>query len=366
METKLREIKEGKTFFLVPEFENKKGPGKKRSGFYNPTMEMNRDISILIVQWLVDTANKSVKILDGLAASGARGVRIANEVEGDFFVTINDWNKKAFNLILRNAKSFDNVEGVCENVNCLLHKKRFHYVDIDPFGTPVPYIDAAVKNVIPGGVLAVTATDTATLCGVYPKTCIRRYGAMPLHSWIKHEVGLRILIGYICREAAKYDRGVEALFSHSTDHYMRVYVRLRKGAEEANESLKKVKTVDAVDFTYENRKTEVGPLWVGNLHNREVLKKLQNITPRKTLGKRRDVEKLLTRAYEGVDLPIFFYTVDVLSSQLKVSPPKPFHVLEKLKELGFRAGGTQFGDTSFKTDAPREEVYRVFEEVSSS
>ncbi|HEC81109.1 MAG TPA: tRNA (guanine(10)-N(2))-dimethyltransferase [Thermoplasmatales archaeon] len=365
METLLKKIKEGKTFLLVPEYKNKKGPGEKKAGFYNPAMKMNRDVSILIVQWLVNASNKPVKILDGLAASGARGVRIANEVEGDFFVTINDWNKKAFNLIIKNTNGLDNTEAVCKNVNCLLHEKKFHYIDIDPFGTPIPYIDAAVKNVTHNGVLAVTATDTATLCGVYPKTCIRRYSAMPLHSWVKHEVGLRILIGYICRESAKYDKGIDVLLSHSTDHYMRVYIRLRKGAKEADESLKKVKKVDATDFTYENKKTMIGPLWTEKLHNKEVLKKLKVIMQGKTLGKKRNVEKLLTRAEEETDLPIFFYTTDVISSQLKVSPPKLSHVLEMLKKLGFKAGRTQFGDASFKTDATKKEVYQVFKKTTS-
>jgi len=94
-------IKEGDTKIFV--FKNKiseKGPGSKHSlPFYNPSMELNRDLSVLLVQWLANTYGKKLEILDGLAASGIRGVRFAKEISGDFFVTINDWNEEAYKLI---------------------------------------------------------------------------------------------------------------------------------------------------------------------------------------------------------------------------------------------------------------------------
>ena len=60
----------------------KKGPSKKSNyPFYNPSMELNRDISIALNQWFIDNTNKSsISILDGLAASGIRGIRFANEL----------------------------------------------------------------------------------------------------------------------------------------------------------------------------------------------------------------------------------------------------------------------------------------------
>ena len=38
-------------------------------------------------------------------------------------------------------------------------KAQFECVDIDPYGTPSPFIDAAVQCVADGGLLMVTATD---------------------------------------------------------------------------------------------------------------------------------------------------------------------------------------------------------------
>lgn len=39
------------------------------------------------------------------------------------------------------------------------HKRIFHCVDVDPYGSPSPFIDAAVQCVTDGGLLMVTATD---------------------------------------------------------------------------------------------------------------------------------------------------------------------------------------------------------------
>ena len=101
---KIDRIVEGKTEVLV--FQNKlkrKGPGSKnKTPFYNPSMELNRDFSILFNQWFVNESQKRIFILDGLAASGIRGIRFANEIEGDFEVTINDWDENSYKLIKKN------------------------------------------------------------------------------------------------------------------------------------------------------------------------------------------------------------------------------------------------------------------------
>lgn len=37
----------------------------------------------------------------------------------------------------------------------------YHAVDLDPYGTPAQFLDAAVQSVAEGGLLMVTATDMA-------------------------------------------------------------------------------------------------------------------------------------------------------------------------------------------------------------
>lgn len=65
--------------------------------------------------------------------------------------------------------------------------KRFHVVDLDPYGCPSPFLDSAVQSVCIGGILMVTCTDMAVLCGNSPETCHVKYGAVSLKSIACHE-----------------------------------------------------------------------------------------------------------------------------------------------------------------------------------
>jgi tRNA (guanine26-N2/guanine27-N2)-dimethyltransferase len=78
----------------------------------------------------------------------------------------------------------------------------------------------------------------APLCGVYPKACIRKYGGKPLRTEYCHELALRLLAGCLAATAAKYDIGINVVFSHSTNHYIRLYAEVAYGAKKADESLK--------------------------------------------------------------------------------------------------------------------------------
>ncbi len=251
------EIAEGKAKIIVPKANRtKRGPGKIDAPvFYNPAMEQNRGVSVLVFQSLTSSRGRHIDALDGLAASGIRGIRFCKEVSGDFSVTINDWSQDAFELIKRNVER-NRAEGASRaggtagsagcaaarnsDLNALLCERKFDYIDIDPFGTPVDFIDSAVRAVRHKGILGITATDTAALCGAGSKACIRRYGAKPLHCEFMHETGLRILAGYVVRTAAKYDRAALPLLCYAEGHYMRCYFEIKDGAQKADALLKKI------------------------------------------------------------------------------------------------------------------------------
>jgi tRNA (guanine26-N2/guanine27-N2)-dimethyltransferase len=362
---KIDNIIEGDTKVLVYKKKNTlHGPSSKgKEPFYNPAMELNRDLSILICQWLLDEKKSHIKLLDGLAASGIRGIRFANELNGDFEVKINDWDKNSYKLITKNNNQykFDNVIIYNKNLNILLCEEKFHYIDIDPFGTPVYFLDSAMRSIQNNGIIACTATDTATLCGVYPKVCRRRYNAEPCHSYMMHETGLRILIGYICREAGKYDKAIEPLVCYSTDHYFRAYIKIINNVSYANESGKNYRILNTEDLDFfQKYKTNIGPLWIGKLFNKNFIKELRNNLFEKNLNKKYELIKLLDIFEEESDAPYFFYTTDNLSSSLKLPPPKLKVILNTLKNIGYLATRTHFSPTGFKTDASKKEIEKNF------
>ena len=66
--------------------------------------------------------------------------------------------------------------------------KRFVAIDLDPYGCPSVFLDAAVQSVQEGGLLLVTATDMAVLAGNTPETCYVKYGAISLKTKCCHEM----------------------------------------------------------------------------------------------------------------------------------------------------------------------------------
>lgn len=67
-------------------------------------------------------------------------------------------------------------------------KTRFDAIDLDPYGCPSIFLDAAVQSVSEGGLLLVTATDMAVLAGNSPETCYVKYGAVSIKSKACHEI----------------------------------------------------------------------------------------------------------------------------------------------------------------------------------
>jgi tRNA (guanine26-N2/guanine27-N2)-dimethyltransferase len=356
------DIQEGKARIIVPKTQRGLGPGKREGfPFYNPVMEVNRDISVLVVQKLV--ARGASRIVDGLSGTGIRGIRIALEVEGEFSVLLNDWNEHSFELILENVKKNDikNAESKQEDLNLLLSKRVFDYVDVDPFGTPVHFLDSALKGVSDGGLLAVTATDTAALAGSYPGACRRKYDAEPLQTHIRHEIGLRILIGYCGRCATSRGLSIHPLLSHSTDHYYRTYlqVTLRQSEPEVGYLLKDPGTLETRLDVEKGEDVQIaGPLWTGKIWDSDFL---QELRPRSYMSSK--TSKLLDTIRTESAIVEPYYSSDEMASRLRVHTPSLARILGSLGENGFSASPTHFDPKGFRTDAPLEAIVDVFKEI---
>lgn len=368
---RLERIREGSTELLVPPSFCRKGPGKHTGEvFYNRQMEFGRDVSVMLTRGTFDAKDR---VLDGLAATGARGVRMANEGRSGASFLLNDRSQEAVDIITRNVELnglVGDVDVSCMDLRSLLAEERFSYIDIDPFGTPVEFIDSAVQSCRNRGVVAVTATDTAPLCGTYPRTSSRRYGARAYRSDYCHETGLRILIGYLAREAAKHDRGCVPLLCYSADHYFRCHVRIDKGARKADHALSQLGYAVHDPATLERRIIKgspqegavyAGPLWVGDIHDRDTLASLK---PTDDLGTSRRLEKMTALWRGEVGAPPLHYLVDELARATKHSPPKMSILIDTLRGAGSEATPTHFDPKGFKTGLPFNDVVRLYIEAS--
>ncbi|MFQ5891611.1 MAG: tRNA (guanine(10)-N(2))-dimethyltransferase, partial [Candidatus Methanofastidiosia archaeon] len=130
----LVEFREGKARILAPKFEKLTSRAKV---FYNPEMSFDRDLSSLLISSSADR----LEVCDALSGTGIRGIRYALECKSK--VHLNDLNPKSYKLIKENLK-LNNIEAEVSNIdaNILLREIKFDVVDIDPFGSPVYYLDS--------------------------------------------------------------------------------------------------------------------------------------------------------------------------------------------------------------------------------
>ncbi len=388
-------VKEGKVQVLVPKLAAfTKQPSdyapSKAPVFYNPVMELNRDIAVLAFQTYQRTVNREIFICEPLTSSGIRGIRFATEIHGVKKVLIGDITESAFNL----AKYNVHLNGLQERVavqhkdaNCLLSchgapHKRFDAVDVDPFGSPVPYLDSAIRALRNNGLLAVTATDLAPLCGVHSKACVRKYGGKPLRTEYCHELAVRLLAGCIATVAAKHDIGIRVIFSHCTDHYVRVYVEMGYGAKKADGSVKNLgymlhcfncfhreTTRNPFDQRIEkcpecsSKMDYAGLLWLEKIFDKrfcELMAKENAHTAFRNSGK---ITKLLALAKEEAEAPATYYVLDKISDKLALPMPSVDALLQILRNSGFQAFPTHFNSRGIRTEAPALTVQKLLQKL---
>ncbi|MFQ6051069.1 MAG: tRNA (guanine(10)-N(2))-dimethyltransferase [Candidatus Hydrothermarchaeota archaeon] len=361
MSHSLKIVREGLTEFFVPD--------DKGKVFFNPVMSLSRDISVLVV--------KSAKIkdfVDVLGATGARGLRIAKETSVDE-VIINDLNRDAYNLIKQNIKHLKLKNAVAENkeANLLLSEIAFHgkkgMIDIDPFGSPVYFLENGVRAVSKRGIIGFTATDTAPLCGVYDKACFRKYNAHSLRVDYCHEVGLRILIATAMRIAGRHELSFTPIFSHSTDHYFRVYGLLRKGISLVDRIFKQIGYLNHCDCgkrelgEYKEKcgcgkkYLHAGPLWTGKLYDNDFFEEI--FEKIRTTHINLKTKRLLERIKDEIEAPPLYFNVHKICKSMGISSPPMEYLIEKLREESYIATRTHFSPLAVKTDASIDKIKEI-------
>ena len=315
---------------------------KKMEVFYNPVMASHRNIAVLLLNCI---PNQEMDIADPLAGSGIRAIRFLKELKKgkikrlfvndkkENFVKVFQKNMKLNKIGAQDIKQkvvvqnrdaelflLDSVSSSSPSVSSLSDSLLsptspsswssspvspslspsssslllsdfsgyFDYIDIDPFGTPNPFLSTAVNRIKRDGILAVTATDTAALTGTYPKVTMRKYWARNVRSYLMHEVGLRILIRKVQLQGIQFDKALIPILAYHKDHYFRVYFRSEKGKEKCDAILHQhqffllnPKTLEFKTsvYNFEQGWEWMGPLWIGKLFDAALVKKMASENP---------------------------------------------------------------------------------------
>ncbi len=337
---------------------------KNMDVFYNPVMELNRSLSVLLLNCV---GNRNMQIGLPLSGSGVRGIRFLKELKKGKVknVNLNDYDKNAIksikeNLVLNKINvSSKKVAISNQDANLfLLNSCGFDYIDIDPFGTPNPFLDSAIRRISREGILGITATDTSALSGTYPNACLRKYWAKPLRGEIMHEIGLRILIRKCQLIGAQFDKALKPIYSYSKDHYMRVFFLCEKGKHKVDEILKK-----------HDPFIDSGPIWMGKLWDEKLAGKMYGSYKKEVNGRFGSKEKELLGFLEIIKdeskiHTVGFFNIPVFVKKNKLNDiPKQELIVSAIKKKGYQVSETHFKENSLRSDVPSEKLVKIIKEI---
>ena len=317
--------------------------------------DLERDHAIQQERASTNTATP-FRILDALSATGLRALRYVKEIPHVTSVTANDLSSSATASIKLNAEYngvVDKIQPTVGDAKALMYhtiahnKDLFHVIDLDPYGTAVPFLDAAVQAVPDGGLLCVTCTDAGVFASVgFPEKTFSQYGGVSWKGTQGHEAGLRLILNAVASSAARYGLAVEPLLSLNIDFYARLFVRIRKSPADVKFLASKTMVIYNCDhgcssfntqYLAQSREREAkngekfynhslaqgpsatpfcdhcgfkthlaGPMWGGPLHNPHFITKILDLLPsldNKIYGTIPRIEGMLTLALNETLFP---------------------------------------------------------------
>lgn len=371
------QITEGRTILAVPADSVRAAVPPRRPAFFNPRARRTRDLAVLAAD--VHAGDHSGVYLDAMAGVGARGLRVATETHSYDTILLNDSNPSAMGLARVSAGlnrlgnvQFSTTEACRFLSEHSVRGERGTAVDVDPFGSPAPYVDCALRALAYGGMLAVTATDLQVLGGLHDAACRRIYGGVPLRSAYVAETAVRLILGCVSTVAGRLGVGVWPLYVESHMHYYRIYARMRPkpcpyqmGYVAHCMQCGMRRTSDAPDAACEScgaATKYAGPLWTGRLFDPDFVQGMILLDAELNGG---SYVPHLEKCRREAAMPAAFYTLDEMASRAKTGPPPLRLLVESLRGEGFSAEFTSFSPTGFRTDAPPADICRMMSAAKS-
>jgi tRNA (guanine26-N2/guanine27-N2)-dimethyltransferase len=342
--------------------------------FYNPNMRLCRSMSSLAVGAIGET----LELVDAFTASGIRGIRYAKENKNVKKLTLLDIDRRAIALAKKNLKSSKlkapKAQTALGNISRLAFELDADFLEIDPFGTPSPYLIDAFRyfNTKKVAYLSATATDVAVLCGGKTAPCQKNYHSKPMNNEFTHETGLRIMIKRIAEVAAEFNMGIRPLVSFSDKHYLKSVIEVRRSADLAYDSMKRLGHVSFCDACGARSQSlfpekacprcgaendYAGLLWLGELHDSVFLKQMSKLNVQRDYADKAEIGHMLSLMENEIGMPPFYYNIHALCKLIHAkSVPTLESVLKSLESRGQKAFRTHFSPICIKTAAPYADV----------
>lgn len=340
------------------------------NAFYRASSQVGRDLAVLAAR-IEKRDRGTLRVLDSMAGCGVRSLRYWHEGGADW-VLANEGNPEVSAVLKHNLKPL-----LKAGAGLILHRdanrvffqcydRRDYYdlVDVDSFGSPVPFSSSSLWAVRLGGLVYLTSTDGRTATGHEREQSLRVYGATARSHPSAHEQALRLLIGTTQQQAARKGFGVAPVFSLFSGSVYRVMLRLQKGQQLSEQNYGFLGYCHGCGEYSTVRWRELGrvapcphdgtppvlsgPMWLGTLHDRPYLRRMQAIA--RDLGWSDRAELLAVMDAEA-DLPPYFYRVGDIGRRSKADLLPRDVLIQRLRDCGYRATATHLDAQAIKTDA---------------
>ncbi|WP_204102364.1 MULTISPECIES: tRNA (guanine-N1)-methyltransferase [Spirulina sp. CCY15215] len=351
--------------------------------FFRPESRIVRDLGVLAAA-IYRQEMGQLRVLEAMAGCGVRSLRYWLESGANWLLT-NEGNPDRRSLLEANlhaAIASQQCQVTCENVHrlffrCFDRKDYYDLVDVDGFGSAAPYLSTALWATKIGGLIYITSTDGRTGTGHLPQNSLANYGAYARSHPAAQEQSLRLIIGAMQQQAASQGRGIEPIFSFYIGETYRIMVRLLSQQQITPENYGflgychacgEYKTISwrklgqCICSCDRTPLTLTGAMWLGVLHDRLTLKKMQDLA--REWGWNACV-KLLEIMIGEADFPPYFYTLGEIGRRGKMDIPPRSRLIEALKNRGDRATITHINPEAIKTDADMVTCIKVARSLNS-
>jgi tRNA (guanine26-N2/guanine27-N2)-dimethyltransferase len=339
--------------------------------FYRPQSQIGRDLGLLTAAiYKADTGR--LRVLDAMTACGVRSLRYVLESQADW-VWANDANPEVDLTLSRNLSA--TLEPSCYQItyqdanrvffDCYQRQDYYDLVDVDSFGSPAPYLSTSLWATKIGGLLYLTSTDGRTSSGHEPEKSLQVYGAYARWHPALHEQGLRLLVGSALQQANNKGLSIQPIFSLFNGQVYRVMVRVlaNPGSELKHYgflgychhcghyetvSWRQLSRAVCHDHSPPEPLTLSGPMWLGSLHDRPMLQRMEQLAQAWHWPER--VQLLQTMQAEA-DLPSYFFGLGEIGRRGKMDPPPRDRLIQLLQAEGYQASPTHINAQAIKTNA---------------
>lgn len=352
--------------------------------FYRAESKVGRDLAVLAAavyrrQW------GRLRVLDAMTGCGVRALRYQQEAGADW-VWANEANPEVQPILVENlARGMrPGTYGITQMdanqvfFQCCRQQDFYDLVDIDSFGSPMPFLSTGLWAVKLGGLLYLTSTDGRTSGGHAPEKSVQVYGACARNHPAVHEQGLRLLLGAAAQQAAARGLHIQPVFAWFDGRIHRAMVRVcaqaawvaadygflgychRCGQFQTVSwrQLGRLGCVCAADADPKHQSTSMpvvsGPMWLGPLHG---LNDLQAMAAVAADWGWQAQEQLLAIMMAEADMPPYYYPLAEIGRRGRIDIPSRQRLIQGICALRdhavpYRATRTHLDAQAIKTDAP--------------